>query len=471
MLFGLALSMMACAAAGPASGQALTALPLVWAAVLTAAVGALLAWFGGREQSRIGRREALVVVASSWFAACLFGGLPFVFGAAMTPWDAFFESSSGFTTTGATILSDIEGRLTPPLHLWRTLTHWLGGLGIVVLFVALFPALGVGGKHLFRSESAGPQGDGLAPRIRETASAMWRVYATLTAILTLLLLIAGMNGLEALSHAFSTMGTGGFSTRNTSIASFNSLPIELIITLFMILAGTNFGLFYEATRKGPKVIWNNAEFRAYIGIIVVATVIVAVDIGFSAHAGFGEALRFASFQVVAIITTTGFGTDDWEQWPVLAQMVLLSLYFFGGSAGSTAGGIKIIRLLIVLRAIQGEIRRGFRPTLIAPVRVGNQVVVPHVVAESLAFIVVFFITVLVGALLVATFDPVTLDTAMIASLACVANVGPGFSMVGPTEDFGFLSAPSKIVLSLCMLLGRLEFFTLLALLVPSFWRR
>lgn len=471
MLLGLALCMLVCATAGPASGQASAALPLVWSALVSAAAGALLAWIGGREQARIGRREALVVVASSWFSASIFGGLPFVFGAAMTPWDAFFESSSGFTTTGATILVDIEGRLTPPLHLWRMLTHWLGGLGIVVLFVALFPALGVGGKHLYRTESAGPQSDGLAPRIRETAFAMWKVYTTLTAVLVLLLLITGMGGLEALGHAFSTMGTGGFSTRNSSIAAYESLPIELILTLFMFLAGSNVALFHEAFRRGPAVFWHNAEFRAYFSIFAVASLVIAVDIAQGPHDSILSGLRFASFQVVAIMTTTGFATDDFETWPAFSQALLFSLYFFGGSAGSTAGGMKIIRLLIVLRALQGELRRGFRPTLIAPVRVGSQVVLPHVVTETLAFVVIFLLTVAAGTVAVALFDPVDLLTAGSAALTCVSNIGPGFGMVGPTDNFAFLSAPSKVVLSLCMLLGRLEFFTLLALLVPSFWRR
>lgn len=471
VLVGLALSMLACSVVGPVSGDAAAAWPLVASAAITALVGAGLVSFGKREETRIGRREALVMVSASWFLACMFGGLPFVLGAGMTPWDAFFESVSGFTTTGASILTDIEGTLNQPLHLWRLLTHWLGGLGIVVLFVALFPALGVGGKHLFRTESAGPQSEGIAPRIRETASAMWKVYAVLTAILVGLLLLLGMNGLEALGHAFATMGTGGFSTRNASIAAFESPGIEVVLTLFMFIAGANIGLIHEAVRHGPRLIWRNAEFRAYLTIFLIASLLITTQLAVSMDRSVIDALRHASFQVSSIMTTTGFMSDDYEQWPVFSQAILASLFFFGGSAGSTAGGIKIIRLLIVLRAIQGELRRGFRPTLIAPVRVGDQVVLPHVVAETLAFSVVYVMTVVAGGLLVALFDEVDLLTAATASLTCVANVGPGFGMIGPTENFAFFSAPSKVVLSLCMLLGRLEFFTLLALLVPSFWRR
>lgn len=471
VLIGLAICMAVCAAAGPASGAPASGLPLLASAALAAAVGGALRALGQGDELRIGRREALVIVASSWIAAGVFGALPFLFGASLSPWDALFESVSGFTTTGATILPEIEQRLSPPLHLWRMATHWLGGLGIVVLFVALFPALGVGGKHLFRTESAGPQAEGLAPRIRETAAVMWKVYATLTAVLVVLLLLAGMPGLDALAHAFSTLGTGGFSSRNASIAGYQSLAIEIIVTVFMVAAGTNMGLFYDAWRRGPRAFLQNAEFKAYLSMFLGASLLVTLSLWGGTHETLGDALRYASFQVASIMTTTGFGTDDYERWPAFAQVVLGALFFFGGCAGSTAGGMKVIRLLIIIQALRGEVRRGYRPTLVTPVRVGSQVVQPHVVSETLAFLAIFMLTLLAGTLAVALFDPVDPLTAFFASLACLTNVGPGLGLVGPTENFGFLSPASKLLLTAVMLLGRLEFFTLLALLVPSFWRR
>lgn len=471
LLLVLSVCMALCALVGPLRGSLAGSVHMGLAAAICAGAGGLALFMGRKAPARIGRREALVVVAASWLSTGIFGGLPFVIGAGFTPWDAFFEAVSGFTTTGATILPEIEARLSPPLHLWRLATHWLGGLGIVVLFVALFPALGVGGKHLFRTEAPGPATDGLAPRIRETASVLWKVYATLTLVCVALLMLAGMDWFEATAHAMATLGTGGFSTRNASIAAFDSVPIDLIITAFMLVAGTNFVLFYESLRGGPRAFWQNIEFRVYLGIFAAVTMLITVDIHGAVHDTLAQSLRYASFQVAAIMTTTGFGTDDFEAWPTFSQTLLVILYFFGGSAGSTAGGLKIIRVVIIFKAIRNEIRRGYRPTLVAPTRIGR-LVVPHtVVTETLAFASVFMLTVGIGGVLVALMDPVDLTTAMMASLACVANVGPGLAMVGPTDNFGFFSAGSKMVLSFCMLLGRLEFFALLALFVPSFWRR
>lgn len=471
LLLVLAACMALCAAVGPIRGSLMGSVHMLLSAGICAAFGLLGLWWGQRAGDRIGRREALVVVAVAWLACGVFGGLPFVIGAGFKPWDAFFEAMSGFTTTGATILPEIEQRLSPPLHLWRMATHWLGGLGIVVLFVALFPALGVGGKHLFRTEAPGPQTEGLAPRIRETASVLWKVYVALTALEVALLMVAGMDWFEALVHSFSTLGTGGYSTRNASIAAFDSMAVEGVITVFMLIAGSNFALFYESLRGGLKVFTANPEFRFYIGIFCVVSLVIAADIHGTVHEGVVDSLRYASFQVASVMTTTGYGTDDFEQWPVLSQTLMVLLYFGGGSAGSTAGGMKLIRILIYVKVIVGEIRRGYRPTLVAPVRLGRHVVAPQVVTESLAFGMVFMLTVALGGIIVALLDPVDLTTAFMASLACVANVGPGLGMVGPTDNFGFLSAGSKMVLSFAMLLGRLEFFALLALFVPGFWRR
>lgn len=463
--------MAACAVVGPLRGSLAGSVHMLVSAAICAACGLAALWTGRNAPPHIGRREALLVVAIAWLSCGVFGGLPFIIGANFMPWDAFFEAVSGFTTTGATILPEIEERLNAPLHLWRLLTHWLGGLGIVVLFVALFPALGVGGKHLFFTEAPGPSTEGLAPRIKQTASVLWRVYAALTALEVALLMLAGMDWFEALGHALSTMGTGGFSTRNTSIAAFDNVAVEVVITLFMLIAGSNFGLFYESLRGGIRVFLQNLEFRVYLGVFLVVSLIIAADILGSVHDDVFTAIRYASFQTATVMTTTGFGTDDFDKWPVFSQTLLVMLYFLGGSAGSTAGGIKVVRVVMILKAITGEIRRGYRPALVAPVRLGNVVVPSSTVSEAMATGLVFILTVGVGGVLVALLDPVDLTTAFMASLACVANVGPGLAMVGPVENYAFFSPATKMVLSVAMLLGRLEFFALLALFVPSFWRR
>ncbi len=445
---------------------------MLLSALITAGCGVGLRFLGKRHGSpSLDRRQGLLVVALAWVAMGVFGGLPFLLGANFPVHDAIFEATSGFTTTGATILGEIEQRLSHPLHLWRLLTHWLGGLGLVVLFVAIFPALGVGGKHLYHSEVPGPRSKGLVPRIRDTSKALWRIYLTITVVEIGMLLMVGMDPFNAIAHAFSTMGTGGFSTQNASIAGFDSVPIEMVILAFMLIAGINFGLFYEVrSRKSLRLLFENTELRVYLGLYLVVVLVVALDI-WPSKDGILQAFRFASFQVAAVMSTTGFGTDDFETYPALARSLLVICYFIGGSAGSTAGGMKVIRIIIIVRVLMVEVRRTHRPKLVAPVMVGGRSYSPSAVMAVFAFITAYLLTFVAGAAIIALLDPVDLTTAFMASLACVANVGPGLGMVGPTDNFGFFSPASKIVLSALMLLGRLEFFTLLALLNPRFWKR
>ncbi len=472
LMMVLAALMLACAAVGGLFQQGWEGLaPLLISAIITLATGILFGVFIGRKaRKRLGRREAILVVSISWILAGFFGGLPFVIGAGFPVHDAFFETISGFTTTGATIMTSIEGQLSAPLHLWRLFTHWLGGLGLVLLFVAIFPALGVGGKHLFRSEVPGPRPQGLVPRIRETASALWRIYVLITVLETFLLVLAGLSPFEALAHSFSTMGTGGFSTLDTSVGGFDSALVEMVILVFMLVAGTNFGLFYDVTRRGWRVLFQNPEFRYYLGIYAVVTIIVVIDI-LPTQGGVLESLRHGSFQVATVMTTTGFGTDDFDLYPTLSKVLLICMYFVGGSAGSTAGGMKVIRVAILFKALLVEVRRTHRPNLVAPVMVGRQPFSPQAIVEVAAFCGVFCATVLGGAAVVAMLDQVDLITAFMASLACLANVGPGLGLVGPTHNYAFFSPATKYFLSALMLLGRLEFFTLLALLNPRFWSR
>ena len=438
------------------------------AALIPGVLSLLASW---RVPVKLGRREALFVVSVIWIAMGIFGAIPFVIGAQMSWADALFEAFSGLTTTGGTILTDIEGSLSAPLHMWRMATHWLGGLGIVVLFVALLPGLGAGGKRLFQSEAAGPQAGGITPRIRDTAKVLLWIFISITAVEIVALKIAGMPWFDAVTHSFSTLGTGGFSTKNGSIAEYNSFGVEMIILVFMLLAGTNFGLFHRARTEGLSVFWASQEFRFYAILFGGATLLISADMLMNATHGLGDALRYSSFQVAAIMTTTGFGTQDFEQWSTVSQTLLLALYFCGGMAGSTAGGMKLIRIMIILKVVLHEIRIGFRPNLVAPIRLGDNPVAENIVRSTLAYALIFVGTVVMGAIIVAALDPVDLTTAMMASLACVANVGPGLGAVGPTDNYGFFSDASKMVLSFCMLLGRLEFFSLLSLFVPAFWRR
>lgn len=471
LLLLLAAMMALCAAASPLMGTWAGVAAMLGSAGVSAVVGGLLTWWGRAAPERIGRKEGFVFVALTWLLTCVLGALPFVIETGLGPVDALFEATSGFTTTGATILPAIELRLSPAVHLWRLATHWLGGLGIVVLFVALFPAMGVGGRHLFFTEAPGPGKEGLAPRIRDTASVLWRVYVLLTLAEVLLLLLVGMPLFDAVGHALSTMGTGGFSTKDGSVGEYASWSVDLVITAFMLVAGTNFALFHQARLRGLKALTRNTELRVYLGLFLAATLVVSLDIWRTVHPQLLEALRYGAFQVAAILTTTGFGTDDYEQWPALSKTVLVFLFFVGGSAGSTAGGMKVVRIVVMIRLIGIELRRATRPALVAPVRLGRQVVPQGTVIEIAGYLAVFLFTVVAGGLGVALMEDTDLITALMAALACVANVGPGLGDVGPTDNFAWLSSGSKVLLSLLMLLGRLEFFALLVLLTPTFWRR
>mgnify|MGYP003951090745 CR=1 FL=1 len=441
------------------------------AAGITGIAGVISLLASWKVPVQIGRREALFVVSIIWIAMGVFGAVPFVIGANMTWADALFEAFSGVTTTGGTILPEIEDRLSAPIHAWRMATHWLGGLGIVVLFVALLPGLGAGGKRLFQSEAAGPQTGGISPRIRDTAKALLWIYLTITGAEIVALKMVGLPWFDAVTHAMSTLGTGGFSTKNGSIADYNSVGVEMVILVFMLLAGVNFGLFHRARNEGVQVFLKSAEFRLYGILFVGTTLIISTDLFLSSTESVGDSLRFASFQVAAVMTTTGFGTADFEEWSTVSRLLLVTLYFCGGMAGSTAGGMKLIRIMIILKVVMHEIKIGIRPNLVAPIRIGTAPIAEGVVRGTLAYALIFMGTVMAGALAVASLDPVDLTTAFMASLACVANVGPGLGAVGPTDNFAFFSDASKIILSFCMLLGRLEFFSLLSLFVPGFWRR
>lgn len=446
------------------------AVGLATGAGLALLLAMVLGMVGRRAELTVRLRDALVVVTLGWLSAGLLGAVPYmVTGAIPHLHDALFETISGFTTTGSTILTDIEG-LPKGLHFWRIATQWLGGLGIVVLFVALFPHLGVGAKHLFKSEVPGPITEGLRPKIKETAMALWWIYVAITLLEALLLWLAGLEVFEALVHAMSTMATGGFSTRASSVAAFDSPLVEWIISLFMYLAGVNFALHYAALSGRMRSFLRDGEWRAYTAIVVLSSCVITLLILPGMNGEFEPALRAATFQVLAIVTTTGFGTVDFDLWPVLAKVMIIGLMFIGGSAGSTAGGMKMSRILVLMKCAVIELAHTVRPHAVRVVKIGRSAVRDDVLKQIMAFAVLFFCTVAACTVWLAALE-VELITAFTAALTCVANVGPGLSDVGPTLNFAEIPASGKLILSVGMILGRLEFLTVLALLLPSTWRR
>jgi trk system potassium uptake protein TrkH len=438
-------------------------------ALSSALLGCGFRWTGD-DEGELYRREGVLVVVGAWLLASLFGAVPYVVsGAIASPVDALFESASGFTTTGASILPDIEA-LSPAILFWRSMTQWLGGIGIVVLFVALLSELGPGARFLFKLEVPGPKAEILHARVRETALTLFRIYAALTLVQTLLMLLLGAGLYDALVHTFSTVSTGGFSPYSDSVAHL-SRALQLVVLFFMLAAGINFALYYALVLRRDLGVLRDAELRVYLGIAIAATLLVTVDV-FAAGAGEApfDSLLGGAFQVVSLLTTTGFATADFAEWPGLAHAVLVGLMFIGGCAGSTAGGVKIIRLLIGWRVAMREVRLTFSPNSVVAVVVGEEAVPEESLRGVVALLLLWVLGWGLGALLLSVGDT-DIVTAATASLATLSNIGPGLAAVGPTENFAFFAGWQKGVMVLLMWLGRLEFFAVLALALPHFWRR
>lgn len=441
-----------------------------------AIVGAALVLIGRSAPDRMYQREALSLVSLSWIVAAGIGALPFIFSGVLGPVDAYFESMSGFTTTGSTVITDIEAQPKSILF-WRSFTQWIGGMGIVVLFIAVLPYLGAGGKQLFRSESPGPDPRGLSPHIKDTASILYKIYLGLTAVQTVALMLAGMNFYEALTHTLSTLATGGFSTRQASLAGFDSAAVESIVLFFMLCAGTNFVLFFMMLRKEWKAPFRDTEWRVYIGIILIGTALIAINLMFSGGGqgeatqeyGVGTSLRHAAFQVVSMLTTTGFTTDDFNVWPAFSRMLLVGLMFVGACAGSTGGGMKIVRLMMLVKMAYWRLECTFRPKTIRAVRIGGHVVGDDVQKMVYAFLVLYIMWFAGGTLFMSALG-LPFETATTSVIATLNNIGPGLGLVGATGDYADIPDVGKIFLSLCMVLGRLELFSVCVLFVPSFWR-
>ena len=448
----------------------------IWALVFSGTV-AVLTGLGSYRYGRVHgggaltRREATLAVVLIWVFAGIFGGLPFLLGAGMSPVDSFFEAVSGLTTTGATVVTDIEGSLSHPLLLWRSLIQWLGGMGIVVLFVAVFPTVGAGAKHMFKGEVPGTSAEGLAPRIAETSFTLWKFYAAFTLLETLLLFLLGMSPFESLCHALTTMSTGGFSTRDASIAAFQSPAIEYVIAIFMLIGSVNYGLYYAMLRsRSMRSLLRSTELRAFVVIVTVSTLVLAIGIlGVHDNDPF-EAFRAALFMIATFISSTGYGTDDYMAYPSSMVALLVLVMFIGGCSGSTAGGLKVERIVLLGKLSWAEIHKSFRPAVIRVVRMGRAAVPPDVLMDVAVFVGVFMVCLGGGVLLVTLLDPVGPAAAFGATLSCLSNMGPAPFHEGP-DNFAAYSDASKVFFSLAMLLGRLEFFTMFALLVPDFWRR
>ncbi|MGI9180281.1 MAG: TrkH family potassium uptake protein [Longimicrobiaceae bacterium] len=466
ILLGNAAALLLCALAGVVLRDG-SFLPLLLSALLAAAAGGVARYFTHIPED-INFREAFATVSLAWITVGTFGALPYLFsGAIPAPAAALFESISGFTTTGSTVLTDIEV-VAPGILLWRSTTQWLGGMGIIVLGVAILPYLGVGGMQLFRMEAPGPTQERLRPRIRETAKLLWLVYAGLTVVVGGLYLIGGMTFFDAVNHALTTMPTGGFSTRNASMGAFSPF-IQWVAIVFMYLAGINFVLHYRALSRGTRPYWADREWRLYTAIILAATVLVMYSLS-GTGLGFERILRDALFQVLAVTTTTGYGTADYEAWTPFAQLVLFLLFFVGGMAGSTGGGPKVIRVLLILKHGMLEIRRYLHPRAVMLVKVGGQAVPEPVMLNVVAFMLMYVGLFGVGTLAMTALG-LSLPSAAGAAATAISNVGPGLDEVGPTDNFGFLPPQGQLILAFLMLVGRLELYTVFLLFHPGLWRR
>jgi len=438
--------------------------------VFTFALGAAFYLRTRRTTQQMFRKEGLLVVSLGWLLMAAIGALPFYISRWIPAYtDAFFETMSGFTTTGASILANIE-TLPHGLLFWRSFTHWLGGMGIIVLFIAILPMLGVGSKHLYRVEIPGPSKETFMPRLRHTAMALWGIYIGISLAEFLVLMGCGLNWFEASTHTFGTMATGGFSTHSASIAAFHSPAIEWVVILFMLLAGVNFALYFHVLR-GRFLFLRDTEFKVYL-LIAALAVVVLYGVNFAAravsidHHGF----RSCVFQAVSILTTTGYTTENFDAWPALSRILLFGLMFVGASAGSTGGGLKVVRIIILAKWAWRSVIRTFHPSSIQPIRISGMTLTQDM-EDQVTGLFVAFVGLFVFGTVVMSALGYSFDTSMSASIACLGNIGPGLDLVGAAQNYSFVHPFGKWVLSVLMMAGRLEVYAVGVLLVPAFWRK
>ncbi len=446
------------------------AMAFVWAILLLIVIGTPMRLLSRTAQTNLRAREGFLVVSLSWILMSVFGALPFVFSGVIPHFvDALFEAVSGFTTTGASIMTEIDGQPHGILF-WRSFTHWIGGMGVLVLTLALLPQMSGRTSHLVRAESPGPTLSKLVPRMGDTAKILYLIYSALTIIEFLLLMLAGMNAFDAAIHAFGTAGTGGFSNYGASVGHFDSALVDGIITVFMVLFGVNFVMYYKVIIGAWHEIRANEELKWYLSIFVVVTAAITLII-LPEKGNVLTALRYASFQVASIISTTGFATADYELWPVAARMLILALMFIGSCAGSTAGGMKICRIGMLSKQAIREVRHTIQPRKAMVVRFEGKAVDEGVLRQASAFGFIYILLMIVGGVLLSLEGKYDIQTNLTAALTCVSNVGPGLGAVGPAGNFAGYGPLSKLLLSFLMLAGRLEIFPMLALFHPAMWRK
>ena len=449
-------------------------IPLLQSIAVTITSGLILViFFKSKDKKDLSTHDGFAVVTLGWIAIVIFSAFPFYFSGTLDYTNSFFEAMSGLTTTGATVLGHSSTLLIEDVPhgilFWRSFTQFIGGMGIIVFSIAILPMLGMGGVQLFRAEVAGPVADKITPRVKQTAKLLWGIYVGFVLILCLILKIEGMSWFDAICHSFTTIATGGFSTKNISIAAYGGL-IQWTIIIFMFLAATNFSLHYYFIAKGKFEYYKDHEFRVYFGLCIIFSILFFINIvGTNKYQTDLLSFRHSVFAAVSILTTTGFSTENFNEWPEMSKMLLFFLFFIGGSAGSTTGGMKIIRSIVVVKYLLYEVRKLLHPKGVFTINIGKISIDDNVVRATLGFYL-FYILIFVFTAVILSFTGLDVETALTASASAIGNIGPGLGSIGPTDNWGHLSDFAKWLTSFCMLLGRLEIFTVVVLFSRSFWK-
>lgn len=450
-------------------GEADTAGTFIWTIIPMLVIGCIITLSVKADFNHLRIRDGYAIVALCWTLASALGAVPFVIsGYIPNIFDAFFETVSGFTTTGASILADIEA-LPKGLLFWRSFTHWIGGMGILVFAIALLPMLGISGQRIAKAETTGPTFGKLTPKLTDSSKILYTIYVGMTVLEVLLLMLGDMGLYESLIHTFGSVGTGGFSSHNISIAHYDNLYYEMVITVFMFLAGTNFTLYYYSLRGHWRDFFTDSELRCYLIILGSAVLLIALNLWFSgSYNSLGQSFRFSVFQSVSIMTTTGFASTDFDLWPSFSKMVLFILMFIGGCSSSTSGGMKVVRFLLLLRLMKRGISIRLHPRAVIPVKIGDKAIPADTVSAAANFVFLYFGIFFIGTILL-SLESLDLITTASAVAACLGNIGPGFNLIGPVLNYSLFSDASTLMLALIMLIGRLELFTIILLFTRQFW--
>ena len=442
---------------------AVCAVPMIIAGILVVRI------LPKEDNAVLRMRDGFFIVAVAWTLMSALGGLPFVISGSIPNFiDAFFETASGFTTTGSTIVTNIES-LPRGILFWRSFTHWLGGMGVLVLTIAILPMLGIGGQKIMRAETTGPTMDKVSFTINETARNLYIIYGGMTILEIVLLKLGGISFYDAATHTFGTVGTGGLSVYSDSIGHYGSVYVEMVITVFMMLAGVNFGLYYLLLKGRAKQMFKDTELRTYLCIIIAATIFIAIMLSIKNFYGnIWESLRYSVFQVVSILTTTGYGTTDFDLWPIACKVILFILMLIGGCASSTGGGVKVIRVILAFKIMRRAADRKLHDRAVKPIKIGGKNVAEETLSGIKSFLILFIFTIFLGTLIV-SLDGYDLETSLSSVVACVSNIGPGFNLVGPVMNYTIFTGPIKFVLAMLMIAGRLELYTIILMFTPVFW--